>query len=182
MDLRESLSGDVSEYMSKDYAEVDVDDSITDAAKKMKNNGATEALVLSKGIPVGIVTERDILYKVVAAGSSPAVVKVHDIMSSPVETIDDSSKVGDAIARMSRLGIRRLGVTRSGRIVGMVTQKAMVSGNVRQSVLLPELAPPEVLICPYCGAVTKSKEELSVHIDHTHMGGLGLLQGDVTKW
>ena len=168
--------------MSQDYAEVEDTDSVADAAKKMKKGGATEALVASRGSPVGIVTERDILYKVVAAGSSPAAVRIREIMSSPVETVEETAKVGEAIAKMSKLGIRRLGVTRQGKVIGMVTQKAMVSGNVQQNVPLPELAPPGVFVCPYCGAVTKGRDELSVHIDHAHMGGFGLLQGDVTKW
>ncbi len=168
--------------MSRDYAEVESTDSVADAAKKMKKRGATEALVVSSGSPVGMVTERDILYKVVAAGSSPTAVRIQDIMSSPVETVGETATVGEAIAKMSKLGIRRLGVTSQGKVVGMVTQKAMVSGNVQQNVPLPELAPPGVLACPYCGAVTKNRDELSVHIDHAHMGGVGLLQGDVTKW
>jgi len=182
LDLRESLDRRVSDYMSQDYAHVYSSDSVAAAALEMQHAGATEALVLRDDIQVGIVTERDILYKVVAAGLNPTSVKVHEIMSSPVETLDESSNVGDAIAKMSKLGIRRLGVTRNGRIVGMVTQKAMVSGNVRQSVPLPELAPSAGFACPYCGAKMKSKEDLSKHIDHSHLGGPGLLQGDLSKW
>jgi hypothetical protein len=148
----------------------------------MQKEGATEAIVVAGSIPQGIVTERDILYKVVAAGSNPSVVKVRDIMSSPVQTIDEASSVGEAIAKMSKLGIRRLGVTRGGKIVGMITQKAMVTGNVEQNFPLPELAHPEGFTCPYCNTHVKTKEELSKHIDHDHMGGPGLLQGDLTKW
>ncbi len=182
MDLRESLTGRVSTYMSQDYARVNSNDSVATAALEMQRAGATEALVLRGDFPIGIVTERDILYKVVAAGSSPTSVKVREIMSSPVRTVDEASTVGDAIARMSRFGIRRLGVTRKGRIVGMVTQKAMVSGNVKQSIALPELVSPAGFVCPYCGANTKSKEDLSKHIDQSHLGGPGLLQGDTSKW
>ena len=132
--------------------------------------------------PVGIVTERDILYKIVATGLIPQQVKSKDIMSAPLETIDESAKVRDAIAKMSSLGIRRLGVTRDGKIVGMVTQKAVAEGGVSKSIPLPELAPPRGFACPYCGAVSDSREGLSKHIDRTHTGGLGLLQGDPSKW
>jgi len=168
--------------MSTSFARVAVTDSVAEAARAMQRAGATEAMVVSGSEPQGMVTERDILYKVVAAGSNPSLVKVGAIMSSPVQTIDAASSVGDAIAKMSKFGIRRLGLTRDGKIVGIVTQKAMVTGRVGQNVPLPELAHPELFSCPYCNAVSKSREELSKHIDRVHMGGLGLLEGDASKW
>lgn len=182
MDLSDALREPVSRYMSKGFAKVGAEESIYHAAGAMKESGSTEAIVTEGEVPVGIITERDILFKVVAAGLYPKQVKAKDIMSSPLESVEDTSKVGDAIARMSKLGIRRLGVTKNGKVVGMITQKAMVSGNDQQQVPLPELVPPSGLTCPYCNTVVKSKEDLSKHIDRTHMGGAGLLEGDMTKW
>jgi CBS domain-containing protein len=182
MGLLESLEDRVSQYMSADFARVGADESIYHAAKAMQEARSTEAVVVKGDSPVGIITERDILYKIVAAGLIPQQVKVRDIMSAPLETIDESAKVRDAITKMSSLGIRRLGVTHSGKIVGMVTQKAMAAGGVARSIPLPELAPPKGFACPYCGAISGSSEDLSKHIDHAHTGGLGLLQGDPSKW
>jgi CBS domain-containing protein len=182
MGLLESLEDPVSYYMSTDFARITAEESIYHAARAMQSAGSTEAVVVKGDTPVGIITERDILYKVVAAGLVPQQVKSKDVMSSPLETMDESAKVRDAIARMSSLGIRRLGVTRNGKIVGMVTQKAMATGSVDKNIPLPELAPPKGYVCPYCNAVTNSKEDLSKHIDRTHMGGMGLLQGDLSKW
>jgi len=180
--LRDSLNQSVSVYMSAFFAQVSASDSVAEAARRMQGAGATEAMVVSDLVPQGIVTERDILYKVVAAGSDPSVVKVRDIMSSPVYTVDEASSVGEAIAKMSKLGIRRLAVTRNGKLVGIITQKAMVAGKADQSIPLPELARPDRFTCPYCNASMKSREELSKHIDRDHMGGLGLLQGNSSKW
>ena len=182
MSLRESLNRLVSDYMSSSFARVEESDSIAEAARAMMREKATEALVVKGSSTVGIITERDILYKVVAAGGNPSILKVRDVMSSPVETIDAGSKVAEAIAKMSGKGFRRLGVTRGGRIVGMVTQEAVVTGNVDRNFVLPELALPTGFSCPYCGATLKSREDLSTHIDRVHAGGLGLLQGDATKW
>ena len=182
MDLQESLSRPVSEYAAVSFAKVDEGDSVAQAARVMMKEGATEAIVLGRSTPVGIITERDILYKVVAEGENPAMTKVRDVMSSPVETIDESAKVSDAIAKMSKLGVRRLGVTKKGTIVAMVTQKAVVTGNVGQRIGLPELAAPSGFACPYCSATSRTREELSKHIDRVHTGGMGLLQGDLTKW
>jgi CBS domain-containing protein len=181
MSLRETLGEPVSNYMFREFASVGADDTVTAAARKMRDASATEALVLSGGSPMGIITERDILYKVVAAGSNPSTMKVKEVMSSPVQTIEETAKVGDAIAKMSKLGIRRLGVTSGGKVVGMVTQKAMVDGDT-QHVPLPELSRPNGYVCPYCNAVVNTREELSKHIDRNHMGGMGLLQGDLSKW
>ena len=182
MSLKESLGRPVSAYTSSTFVQVSATDSVAQAARTMKQAGETEAIVVANSLPVGIVTERDILYKVVAAGTNPSLAKVREIMSSPVETVDEEATVAEAVAKMTKLGIRRLGVTSKGKIVGMVTQKAMVMGNVEQNVPLPELAPPSGFTCPYCGAETKTKEDLSKHIDDVHMGGRGLLQGDFTKW
>lgn len=181
MDLKDSLNEPVSAYASQSYSQVTASDSVAEAAKAMKKAGATEAIVVEEGKPIGIVTERDILYKVVAAGTDPSSVKVREVMTSPVETVDEGSKVADAIAKMSRLGVRRLGVTKGGKLVGMITQKAVVTSDLKKSVPLPELASPHQFACPYCGAAMKTKEELSKHIDQVHLG-LGLLEGDASKW
>lgn len=167
--------------MSKEFVKLSDDFSVDRAAAAMKEAGTTEAIVMKGGIPTGIVTERDILYKVVAIGLSPKEIKVKDVMSSPVESIDDSSKVVEAIAKMSKLGLRRLGVTHNGGLVGMVSQKAFVSGSTNEHFALPELAKPKTLSCPYCDATMKNQEELSRHIDQVHLG-MGLLEGDRSKW
>ena len=173
--LRRALGEQVSAYVSREYGEVAGDDSVAAAAKAMQRVGSTEALAVEDGAPIGIVTERDILYRVVAVGSAPASVRVRDVMSSPVETIEETSRVRVAIARMAKLGVRRLGVTRNGRVTGIVTQKALVLGNVLQTTPLPELAAPTAFACPYCGAMLKTGEELAKHIDQVHLGR-GLLE------
>ncbi len=181
MDLRKSLDQSVLDYMSTGFARVSFDDRVADAARAMQKAGATEAVVMREDGPIGIVTERDILYKVVAAGLDPSTVEVREVMSAPVATVDSEAKVVEAIAKMSKLGVRRLGVTKKGKLVGLITQKAMVSGELGQHVVLPELAIPNLLACPYCGATMGDRNELSRHIDHAHLGR-GLLEGDLTKW
>ncbi|MGD0476772.1 MAG: CBS domain-containing protein [Nitrososphaerales archaeon] len=181
MDLQKSLDQPVSDYMSTGFVRVGFDDSVTDAARVMQKAAATEAVVMRDDEPIGIVTERDILYKVVAAGLDPSATEVREVMSAPVATVDSAAKVADAIAKMSKLGVRRLGVTRKGNLIGLVTQKAMVSGGLEQHVALPELASPNALACPYCGETMGDRNELSRHIDRTHLG-LSLLEGDLTKW
>ena len=181
MGLKESLEEPVSSFMTQGFVKVEADDSITRAAEAMTKLGATESIVMRSGSTVGIVTERDILYKVVAAGLSPQQVRAKDVMSSPLQTVDESAKALDAITKMSKLGLRRLVVTRKGEPVGMITQKAVVAGPRGEHFVLPELTSPKSFQCPYCDATMKTKEELSKHIDQVHLGP-GLLEGDRSKW
>ena len=179
MDIRKSLDVPLSSYVSKEYVTVSTADSVADAAKAMKKASTGEAIVVREGKPIGIVTERDILYKVVAAGKNPAETGISSVMTSPVETIEIESRVVDAIAKMSKLGVRRLLVLKKEKVAGIVTQKRIVSGQ--ENVELPELVSPKGIACPYCGATLKDAEELSKHMDQLHLGE-GLLQGDRRKW
>jgi len=179
--LREGLARKVSEYTQSDFARTSIKQSVAEAAAAMRAEGAMEAVVMEGEGLVGLVTERDILYKVVAEGLDPNTTTVGTVMSAPVETIEEAAKASEAIAKMSRAGISRLGVTRRGRFVGLVTQMSLVTGRVRKRVPLPQLAEPGGLSCPYCGAHEKDAKELSRHIDRDHLG-LGLLEGNLSKW
>jgi CBS domain-containing protein len=177
----DSLKQPVSAFMSTNLVVIGPDSNVRDAAKMMKRNGSTEVLVVKDGKPLGILTERDVLYSVVAEGKDPAASALSDFMTKPLQTIDENASAGDAIAMMSRLGIRRLCVTRKGALVGMVSQKSVVSGKPEQSVPLPELNSPKGVSCPYCGQFLADPKELSRHIDTVHIGK-GLLQGNVRQW
>jgi signal-transduction protein with cAMP-binding, CBS, and nucleotidyltransferase domain len=171
--MNSSLTGmdnPVSRYVPTSFLRISFDESVSNAARKMQMKGSTEAVVVRDGVPVGILTERDILYEVVAAGLDPRSTKVVDVMSSPLETIDETSKVREAIAKMKELEIRRLGITRNGKLIGIVTQKSILSGSIDEHLPLPELAMPGVLSCPYCAEVVGDKKELSSHIDKVHLG------------
>lgn len=179
MDIRKSLDLPVSSYVSKEFVTVSTAVSVAEAARAMKKAGTGEAMVIKEGKPIGIVTERDILYKVVATGKNPSETDVSSVMTSPVETIGAESKVGDAIAKMSKLGVRRLLVLKDQKVEGIITQKRIVAGQ--ENVELPELVSPKGIACPYCGAMLKDAEELSKHMDQLHVGE-GLLEGDRRKW
>jgi CBS domain-containing protein len=181
--MKETLDLDakISDFAVGELFTADVDDSVADAAKIMRDNELGSIFVIKGSEVLGIVTERDVLYKVVAEGKDPSGVNLSSIMSSPVQTIEHSSTVRDAITKMSKLRIRRLAVTKDKKIIGMVTQKSVIAGGEGKKIPLPELTKPDVLRCPYCDEQVRDVEELSRHIDFVHVGK-GLLEGNLRKW
>lgn len=111
----------VVEAMKKDVAVVDVGASAAEVSKLMKEKIQGCAIILSKDKPVGIVTERDITWKVAGEGLDPKRVKVEEIMSTPLITIDPDSDLIAASKLMCKHKIRRLAVTRHNILYGVLT-------------------------------------------------------------
>ncbi|HEX2169083.1 MAG TPA: CBS domain-containing protein [Nitrososphaera sp.] len=80
-------------------------------------------------IPVGIITERDIIFRVVAQNRGPYKVTLRDIMSAPIITIDADKSVEDAMAILHKHKINRLPVVHDSSIIGIVTT-GMVMSNI----------------------------------------------------
>jgi len=92
-----------------------------DAAKTMEKNRIGSVIVTEKGKAVGIVTERDIVRRVVSAKKKPTVT-LKRIMSSPLRVTKPSQEVEDAVIAMRKHGIKKLAVVdEKGRLVGVVT-------------------------------------------------------------
>jgi signal-transduction protein with cAMP-binding, CBS, and nucleotidyltransferase domain len=104
---REHADKKVSEVMERDILFMDESASVADAAHMMRQKGVSSVIV---GLPAkkqstGIVTERDILYRVVAEHRSPFKTAIKEVMSSPLVTIDGSALLRDAILLMRQKGI-----------------------------------------------------------------------------
>jgi len=82
--------------------------------------------------PIGIITERDLVVRVLAKNNKPDQVKAKEIMTTPLITIDPDAAINDAARKMSRLNIRRLGVIYKGNMIGIVSDKDLLS-------VMPEL-------------------------------------------
>ena len=165
---------------------VDESVSIADVAKTMRENGVSSVLVSASTTkePIGIVTERDILYRVVAEHRGPFKTALKEIMSSPLVTIDGSALVKEAVMLMRENAIRRLPVTKEGRVVGMLTLKSIIGDSHEKSIELVDVegsAAISKVECPYCQSKFENKQDLSKHIDRLHLGS-GLLEGDLRRW
>ncbi|MAE42909.1 CBS domain-containing protein [Candidatus Woesearchaeota archaeon] len=126
---------------------VDSNVSISEAAKLMEQKLIGSILAEENNEVIGIMTERDILKKVVAKGKNPDEVKVKNIMNHPVLTIDANQDIVEASRIMDRKRIRRLIVTENDKIIGKVTANS-ISRNLkfylaRKSLISNEYVRPE---------------------------------------
>lgn len=94
---------------------------IREAAEEMARREIGSLLVSEKGSYIGIITEVDMIRKVVAKGLDPAATSVEKVMTTPLITIEENRSVVDANDLMEKHKIRHLGVTRKGMIVGLVS-------------------------------------------------------------
>jgi signal-transduction protein with cAMP-binding, CBS, and nucleotidyltransferase domain len=148
---------------------VSATESVKKAAEQMLARGSGEVLVTQNNEVSGIVTEWDILSRVVAKGKSPGETKVADVMSSPVLSVDPSIKTGEAIRLMSKKKYRRLVVKEGNKLLGVVTLSQVVGSSRNNTITLPLLEPASGSRCPYCGSILKDRDELSSHIDRVHI-------------
>ena len=97
-----------------------------DAARLMVEKRIGSLIANRDGLPFGIVTERDLVDKIVAAAADPSKVTVAEMMTAPLVTIDASSPLIDAARRMVEKQVKRLVVTEHDKIIGIVSQTDLV--------------------------------------------------------
>jgi CBS domain-containing protein len=116
----------VEDVMSAPLITVETGVIVRDAALLMTEKNIGSIIVTSAGKPVGIVTERDALARVVSLCKDPCETKISDIMSSPLITVAKETEILDAMRKMRGGGIRRLGVTDGDNIIGIVTERDII--------------------------------------------------------
>jgi signal-transduction protein with cAMP-binding, CBS, and nucleotidyltransferase domain len=120
------MSYPVKDYMTKEIPTVDSEASALETAKIMAENRDDYLIVLRKAQPAGIVTEGDLLRKVMALQRDPSKVKISEIMSAPLITINPDDAVNVAIQIMVDKDIRRMPVVRDSIIYGVITMRDLV--------------------------------------------------------
>jgi CBS domain-containing protein len=187
MNVDRNLSRKAIDLAERNFVVLGESTNVAEAAKEMRKNSVMSVLVSSpKKSFVGIVTEKDILYRVVAENRGPFKTVLGEIMSTPLITIDGEASVKEAIELMRTKNIRRLHVTKNGEVIGVLTLRSIIGNSLDQAVELAEVELPvdsalSGVTCPYCQSRFKDKEELSKHIDRLHLGS-GLLEGDLRQW
>jgi CBS domain-containing protein len=115
----------VSEIMNTVIVKIDGNKSSEDAAMKMRAANTSSLIVVdSVGIPIGIITERDLVGRVIANDADSRRIMVKDIMASPVVTIDPRSSVESAADLMLQNSVHHLLVVENedlSAVLGVVT-------------------------------------------------------------
>ncbi|MCK4398481.1 MAG: CBS domain-containing protein [Methanophagales archaeon] len=118
---------EVRDIMAYPAITEDEDVSVAEIAKEMKMSGISCVVITKGDNPVGIVTDRDIVTKVIMKGRDPGEVKAKEIMSSPLMTIESDASLGRAGKVLIEKGIRRLPVIENGELVGIVSLRNIVT-------------------------------------------------------
>ncbi|MFI7640056.1 CBS domain-containing protein [Nonomuraea sp. NPDC049400] len=110
----------VADVMTSHPATVEADQPVSAAAELMRDNDAGAVIVNDNGRMQGIITDRDITVRVVAAGKPPQT-PVREACSPYVEAIDPDTTIDQAVGLMRSHAVRRLPVVEDGRAVGIVS-------------------------------------------------------------
>lgn len=118
----------VIDIINKEVVTVDENDSIVDIAKLMSGTKSSYCLVMRENKVVGIITEKDIVRRVVAEERDPSQLKAVDIMSAPVIAVASDTELEDAVMLMAKNNIRKLAVLDDeDRLIGVITVERLAS-------------------------------------------------------
>ena len=123
----------VKDIMTKDVVSVNVGSSVFEAAELMCQNQLGCLVVVDGEVPVGIVTERDIVRRVVAK-RLPLETKISEVMSTTLITVDPDASLKEAARLMSTNKIRRLPVSKDNKLVGIVVAADFVRNLGKKSI------------------------------------------------
>jgi len=123
----------VKDVMSSPVVTIEENAPANRVAELMDKHGLGCIIVMSKNAkPLGIITERDLVGRVLAKNVKPDEAKAKEVMTSPLITIEPDETISEAARRMSRLNIRRLGVVYRGQLIGLLSSKDILA-------VMPEL-------------------------------------------
>lgn len=108
------------------FVTVPRDTNVQAAARIMRDRGIGSLFVTNDREIIGILTDTDMMRRVVAAGVDATKTTVEQIMSAPIMTIEENKTLLDANDLMAQSHLRHLGVTREGKLVGMISVRDLV--------------------------------------------------------
>jgi CBS domain-containing protein len=114
--------GQIRDLMTSNPVTCESSASVLDAAKQMAQEDVGPIPVVEGGQLAGIVTDRDIVVRVVAEGRDPSSTTVGEVASRELETVSPDEDLDSALRKMASAQVRRLPVVENGRVVGIVAQ------------------------------------------------------------
>lgn len=138
------LSLKVDDVMVKEVVTIDENSTVKEAADVMNKFEIGCLITVKKGKAMGIITERDLLKRVVAEAKSAEKTKVKDIMTSPLVVADPSMDLEEAVKLMFQMKIKKLPVVDGKRLVGLVSLTDIARFQPQMIKILKQLAARQV--------------------------------------
>lgn len=130
----------VREVMTKDVKVVREDTSVQEVVATMIKFDISSVVVVQKNRPVGLVTHKDILMRVLQPSLLPSVLTARQVMSSPIVTIREEASVEEAAKLMTTKRFKKLLVVQNDKLVGIITTTDLVREQPRLAAILDDLA------------------------------------------
>ncbi len=111
----------VKDVMTKNVITVDFSAPVKKVAELMDKHDIGCIIVMNKGKPIGIITERDMLKRVLLQFRDPRMTRVNDIMSTPLIASDPETNVREAVRLMNERRIKKLPVVKASHLIGLLT-------------------------------------------------------------
>jgi CBS domain-containing protein len=119
----------VKEIMRPDVKTARPDSAVSEVVEKMNRFDIGSIVIVQEKRPIGIITERDILRRVVEHCLDPRICKAKEIMTSPIVTLEEDSSASDAMKLMADRQIKRLPVVRNQELVGIITATDLIRNS-----------------------------------------------------
>jgi CBS domain-containing protein len=129
----------VRDVMTKNPRVVRRDTSVQEIVATMNKFDISSVIVVQEERPVGIVTHKDIVSKVVQPRIPPDALKAIEIMSTPVVTINEDASIEEAARLMSRKRIKKLVVISGEKLVGIITSMDLVRAEPKLTALIESI-------------------------------------------
>ncbi|UCE57937.1 MAG: CBS domain-containing protein [Candidatus Bathyarchaeota archaeon] len=130
------------DVMSKDVKVVRPDSSVKEVVATMNKFDIGSIIVVQGNRPVGIITERDILRRIVQPSLAPETLTARQVMTSPVLTITEIASINEAAELMAKKKVKKLPVMDKQKLVGIVTFTDIVAKVPTMLSILEELVRP----------------------------------------
>jgi CBS domain-containing protein len=164
----------VKDLMTRNIVNISPETSVIEATRMMTTRDISSVLIKSGDAFIGILTDRDVMSKVVALGLDPNDIMSEEIMSSPLITINEDTSIDEAAKKMRDNRIRRLVVINKKGVVGIISESDIVRVEPELHLLIREhsrleLRPSTIEeekrsfagFCEECGNYSEDLENIS---------------------
>ena len=132
--MENALDRPVTSFVSRQFVLIDGELDVAKAVETMQARNGDTIIVTHRGAPIGIVTDSDILDKVVQTGGDSDMILLKTIMTSPIITASPKATAREVLGLMRFYKIKRIPIVEEDKVRGIVTQKALAD-SIRTSVL-----------------------------------------------